>query len=202
MIRITNRDPLPGRATLPGIDHQDHHFPQLKTVDLEGEPPRPQNPPPAWHSPPPPPVSPFRKAGSKLLNATTHRAGGISSLPRSVLLFSGTNSAVLPVKGLWDSGSSNCIASPATARRFGYYVPDKPVGHGTMAVADGSETAIYGWTGNLRVRPPTHLTPSDGSDRVTALPPMICLVADISEDLIVGFDYIKPMRGGFDRDQR
>jgi hypothetical protein len=100
---------------------------------------------------------------------------------------------------LWDTGSSNCIASPATARRWGYHVPDKPTGHGTMVVADGSTTGIYGWTGSIRVRPPTHLIPSDNSARVTALQPMVCLVADISEDLIVGFDYIEPMRGGFDR---
>ena len=69
-----------------------------------------------------------------------------------------------------------------------------------MTVADGSNTPIYGWTGDLRVRPPYHLLPSDGSARVTALSPMTCLVADISEDMIVGFDYIKPLQGGFARD--
>jgi len=198
MIRITNRDPSPGRDTLPGIDLQDHYFPQLNTVDLEGVPPRPHNPPTALTNAPPRVA--LQKGRIKASECNNTTGGAISSLPRSVLLFSGTDAAVLPVKSLWDSGSSNCIASPATARRWGYYVPGKPTGHGTMAVADGSTTAIYGWTGNLRVRPPTHLIPSDNSARVTALPPMICLVADISEDLIVGFDYIEPMRGGFDRD--
>ena len=81
MIRNTNRVPSPGRDTLPGIDHQDHHFPQLNTVDLDGAPPRPHNPPPAWHSHTPPLVSLFRKAESKLLNATTHLGGRSAAYP-------------------------------------------------------------------------------------------------------------------------
>jgi hypothetical protein len=101
---------------------------------------------------------------------------------------------------LLDSGSSNCVVSPATARRWGYYVPEEPSGHGSMSMAYGTETPIYGWTGALRVYSPFHLLPSDGSARITALPPMNCPVADISEDVIVGYNYIEPLQGGFARD--
>ena len=119
----------------------------------------------------------------------------VSTLPRAVLLYSGTDSAPIPIMSLLDSGSSNCVASPATARRWGYYDPAEPGGHGSMTVADGTDSHIYGWTGALRVYPPFHLLPSDGSARITALPPMNCLVADISEDVIVGYDYIEPLQG-------
>jgi len=62
-----------------------------------------------------------------------------------------------------------------------------------MQVADGSSTSVYGWTDGLRVRPPTHLPSSDGSAaRITTLPTMRCLVADVSEDFIVGIDCIQP----------
>ena len=112
----------------------------------------------------------------------------MSSLPRAVLLYFGTDSAPVPIMSLLDSGSSDCVVSPATAPRWGYYVPEEPSGHALMTVADGTETPIYGCTGALRVYPPYHLLPSDGSARITALPPMNCLVADISEDVIVGYD--------------
>ena len=92
----------------------------------------------------------------------------MSTLPRAVIYFSGTNAAPIPAMSLLDSGSSNCVVSPATARRWGYYVPEEPGGHGSMTVADGTETPIYGWTGALRVSPPFHLLPSDGSARITA----------------------------------
>jgi hypothetical protein len=70
-----------------------------------------------------------------------------------------------------------------------------------MTVTDGSAAPIYGWTPEIRVRPPTHLRSSDkGQKLVTALPPMRCLVADISEDVIMGFKYIPPLQGGFATD--
>jgi len=104
----------------------------------------------------------------------------------------------MPFRVLWDTGSSHCILSPVAARRLGFYVPDEPDGHGSMAVADGLTTGIYGWTHQLRVRPPTHLAPSDGAlALITRLPAMSCLVADISEDVIIGIDYILPLSGGF-----
>ena len=123
----------------------------------------------------------------------------ISKLPRSVLWLAGSDSAFIPVKSFWDSGSSNCIASPAYVRSLGYEVPGEPDGHGTMTVTDGSQTKIYGWTYDLRVRPPTHLPSSDktAGTLVTSLPSMRCLVADISEDLIIGIDYIQLLQGVF-----
>ena len=124
----------------------------------------------------------------------------VSRLPRVVLLLSGNTSAVIPHRVLCDSGASNCVMSPRAARGLGYYVPDQAEGHGTMKVADGSSAPIYGWTTAIRVRPPTHLAASDGSGRITTLPPMHFLVADISEDVIMGFDYIQPLSGGFAKD--
>jgi len=131
----------------------------------------------------------------------TVSAKPVSSLPRSVLLLSGDNGAVIPFRVLWDSGSSHYVISPKTARRLGFAVSDTPGGHGTMTVADGSTTLIYGWTTAIWVRPPYHLPCSDGlRPLATSLPPMRCLVADISEDVIVGFDYILPSHGGFIED--
>jgi len=122
----------------------------------------------------------------------------VSRLPRVVLLLSGNTSPVSPHRVLCDSGASHCVMSPRAARGLGYYVPDEPEGeHGTMKVADGSTAPIYGWTKAVRVHPPTHLPASDGSGRITSLPPMHFLVADISEDVIMGFDYIQPLDGGF-----
>ena len=67
-----------------------------------------------------------------------------------------------------------------------------------MKVANGASAKIYGWTKGLRVRPPQHLEPSDGPTlRISSLPSMRCLVAEISEDVIIGFDYILPLQGGF-----
>jgi len=102
----------------------------------------------------------------------------VSRLPRVVLLLSSNASAVTPHRVLCDSGASNCVMSPRAARGLGYYVPEQAEGHGTMKVADGSSAPIYGWTSSIRVRPPTHLPASDGSGRITALPPMHFLVAD------------------------
>ena len=91
--------------------------------------------------------------------------------------------------------------SPATARRLGYGMPDKAEGHGPMMVAGRSAAPIHGWTTDVQVRPPTHLTASDGSRKlITALSYMRCQVADISEDTIMGFDYILPLQGGFTTD--
>jgi len=105
---------------------------------------------------------------------------------------------VTPFQVLWDTGASHSILSPAAARRLGFAVHESPDGHGTMKVANGASTSIYGWTSAIRVKPPRHLQASDGSRaRVTALSPLRCLVADISEDVIVGFDYIIPLQGGF-----
>jgi len=124
------------------------------------------------------------------------------TLPRSILLLAGTTSTFTPFESLWDSGATNSILSPAAARRLGYNVPNEPDGHGSMKVAKGASAKIYGWTKGLRVRPPQHLEPSDGSKpRISALPSMRCLVADISEDVIIGFDYILPLQGGFCREQ-
>ena len=96
-----------------------------------------------------------------------------SSLPRSVLHLSGNTAPVVPFRVLWDTGSSHCVVSPATARTLGFAVPDTATGHGTMRVADGSSTGIYGWTGGLRVHPPRHLADSTGRQKhVTHLPPM------------------------------
>ena len=115
-----------------------------------------------------------------------------------MLHLSGDNTALKPFRVLWDTGSSHCILSPDAARRLEFYVPDKPDGHGSMAVADGSTTGIYGWTHQLRVRPPIHLAPSNGAVAlITELPSIACLVADIPEDVIVGVDYIFPLSGGF-----
>ena len=125
----------------------------------------------------------------------------VSSLPRSVLLLSGDNSKLIPFRVLWDSGSSHCVLSPRAARRLGFVFPDNPEGHGTMTVADGSTTLIYGWTSAIRVAPPHHLRSSSGSlPLVTHLASMQCLVADISEDVIIGFDYILPSHGQFFED--
>ena len=121
-----------------------------------------------------------------------------SCLPRSVLHLSGNMEPVVPFKVLWDTGSSHCMMSPATARTLGFAVPDTAAGHGTMRVADGTSTGIYGWTGELRVYPPRHLADNLGTRAlITHLPPMQCLVAEIAEDVIVGVNYIKPLPGGF-----
>jgi hypothetical protein len=67
-----------------------------------------------------------------------------------------------------------------------------------MTVADGSSTSTYCWTTAVRVSPPYHFTSSSGlRSLVTHLPTMQCLVADISEDVILGFDYILPSHGQF-----
>ena len=125
----------------------------------------------------------------------------VSRLPRIVLLLSSTTSAFKPAQVLCDSGASHCVMSPAYARHLGCEVPEKPERHGSMTVADGSAAPIYGWTPEIRVRPPTHLKTSDGSQKmITALPTMRCLVADISEDVIMGFNYILPLEGGFTSD--
>ena len=95
------------------------------------------------------------------------------SLPRSILLLSGENSMVAPFQVLWETGASHSILSPAAARRLGYAVPESPDGHGSMKVASGASTSIYGWTSAIRVKPPRHLQASDGSRaRITALPPL------------------------------
>ena len=159
-----------------------------------------------------------RERGAALISAPKHISIGpegvytskcnavsgapVSSLPRSVLLLSGDNSKLIPFRVLWDSGSSHCVLSPRAARRLGFVFPDNPEGHGTMTVADGSTTLIYGWTSAIRVAPPHHLRSSSGSlPLVTHLASMQCLVADISEDVIIGFDYILPLQGGFCREQ-
>ena len=91
--------------------------------------------------------------------------------------------------------------SPAFARTLGCEVPKEASGHGSMTVADGSKAPNYGWTPELRVRPPTHFRDSAGGQKlVTTLPYMRCLVADISEDVIMGFNYILPLQGGFASD--
>ena len=97
----------------------------------------------------------------------------IRRLPRIVLHLSGNTFAVTPARVLCDTGASHCVMSPACARTLGCEVPKEASGHGTMTVADGSKTPIYGWTRKLRVRPPTHLRDSTGGQRlVTALPSM------------------------------
>ena len=144
------------------------------------------------------PRSPLRRErGSALVSAPKHISIGpdgvytskcntisgapVSSLPRSVLLLSGNNSKLIPFRVLWDSGSSHCVLSPRAARRLGFVFLDNPEGHGTMTVADGSTTLIYGWTSDIRVSPPHHLRSSSGSlPLVTHLASMQCLVADIS----------------------
>ena len=125
----------------------------------------------------------------------------VSSFPLSVLLLSGNTASLIPFRVLWDSGTSHCVLSPRAARRLGFVFPDNPGGHGTMTVADGSSTLIYSWTTTVRVCPPSHLTSSSGSlPLATHLPFMQCLVADISEDVIIGFDYILPSHGQFFED--
>ena len=139
--------------------------------------------------------------GSKTTNFYDAQGLHERTLPRSILLLRGHDPHFTPFKCLWDSGATNCILSAPTARRLGYNVPEHPTGHGSMKVANGASANIYGWTKGIRIRPSEHLDPGDGSGRlVTSLASMRCLVADICEDVIIGFDYIDPMRGGFERE--
>ena len=67
-----------------------------------------------------------------------------------------------------------------------------------MVTATGSKGSIYGWTPPVRVRPPEHLLSGDAKRaRVTSLPTCGFVVADIQEDVIIGSDYIVPLRGSF-----
>ena len=199
MNRTSHRGPNPLRTTLLRTAFQERHFPQHKPVDLD--PP----PPPKQRSPKGVPLNSMPAGVSEpadgFRECNTVAGKPVSCLLRIVMLFSSTASAVIPARVLCDSGASHCVMSPAYARRLGCDVPEKPERHGTMIVADGSAAPIYGRTPEVRIRPPTHLNSRDGSRKlITALPPMRCLVADISEDFIMGFNSILPLQRGFASD--
>jgi hypothetical protein len=80
---------------------------------------------------------------------------------------------------------------------LGFHVDVIPGDHGSVKVDKDTTTSTYGWTAPIRIHLPVHLQRSDGDRRlITKLPPMTCLVADIAEDVIIGYDYILPLQGG------
>ena len=105
------------------IDYQDRHSPQIRPVVM-GKPLPSLKPIGTLMTLGVPAGVSVESKGVFTSECNNVSEKPVSTLPQSVLLLSGGNAADLPLRALWDSGSSHCILSPDTAQCLGVTVPD------------------------------------------------------------------------------